>query len=670
MQYEHVSTSSSSEGVSHGSSLATHATASLGPISVTCSGEINEQLWGAGAALAAHLYHNRNSPESVLSNSPAVLELGSGTGLPGLTAAMSGASSVVLTDLPSCVPFLQKSIEDNADALPESVRGSVTASSLPWGSPSAIEAVCPLGVDVILGADLLYNPNTFSSLLSTISRLARKRDCRIIIATEHRWDSVTEAWETAIAESDLEKLSSVEIPAPQVLPRKVNLVEFRLKSPLPPLPPPPAWQTTMFSAQSSRSHPSLGLSYLLASLPCRVLPLPRPLPTLQRLDSSHDLEKSLGVGTVIWDVALTLTHFLAHNPSLVKNRKVLDLGTGVGQLSIAAAILGCVDIIASDVEDLAGLVEKNIELAAHHLTGMEKKRALNVKYESYLWGILPTPESFENTDVIVLSDCLYDTGAFNALMPTLTSILTPTTITLIAYHRRIDDREIPMFEALSLLMDLHVIPWPCDFHDSYLIVGCPKKTPLPSEYAALLGDFDLSSVLDKDDERWQKGDSLAIPHTLPFMVKVPPCKLLALRASKFGDEDIALEMNSESRLLDVTNASGSYAFPVPEKATLVIDCAVSSGIERTVTIGYLLKKVYTNLCSFDVEGINGVTCEEEDDCYVVFGDANCGSERERYMRKITRTEEEEAEEEARLFREAVEQWRVERPEARIVDSNM
>ena len=82
---------------------------------------------------------------------------------------------------------------------------------------------------------------------------------------------------------------------------------------------------------------------------------------------------------MIWDVAITLTEYLTHHPELVVRKKVLDLGTGVGQLSIAAALLGCVDVVASDVQELEGLVERNVTLASQHLSGIDKKRVLNIQ---------------------------------------------------------------------------------------------------------------------------------------------------------------------------------------------------------------------------------------------------------------------------------------------------
>jgi hypothetical protein len=186
--YEHVTTSTKTSSVPHGSSLVTHGVATLGPLRVTCGGEINEQLWGAGACLASYLYSEQG--RSLLANSPEVIELGSGTGLTGLAAAISGAGSVILTDQAHCVDTLSNTIAENEDVIPPHTH--VSAAALPWGDSSALSEVSPLGCDLIVGADLLYNPETFPALLSTIAELAAKRPAKILIATEQRWESVSE----------------------------------------------------------------------------------------------------------------------------------------------------------------------------------------------------------------------------------------------------------------------------------------------------------------------------------------------------------------------------------------------------------------------------------------------------------------------------------------------
>ena len=229
--YTHVTCGSSSTPVvGHGSSYSSHSTVSLGPLTLSCSGEINEQLWGAGAALAAYLYNlPLSSPTNPLSKKPDVLELGAGTGLVGLVAAFRGCSALI-TDLPSCVPYISSNIAANSSSLPTDV--VVEAAALQWGDTSmaVIEELLPSGVDVVFGADLHYNPDFFRPLLRTIEHVCGKRpNTRVFIATEQRWEAVNEEWDKALEESQMVKIDEKDIPTPPNLLRRVVLIELQLK---------------------------------------------------------------------------------------------------------------------------------------------------------------------------------------------------------------------------------------------------------------------------------------------------------------------------------------------------------------------------------------------------------------------------------------------------------
>ncbi len=184
------------------------------------------------------------------------MEVGSGTGLVGLAAAIAGASKVVLTDLPENVTRLQKNIESNSTAL-EKAGAVVEAKALAWGDLDAVYEVAPQGCDLVLGSgnlvstiisifylfiyflflqicmphtDLCYNIEMFSPLLETLHELCIIRGARVFLATEQRWDHVNEAWAAALARSHMEQIDEFEVETPATLPRRVLCVELQARA--------------------------------------------------------------------------------------------------------------------------------------------------------------------------------------------------------------------------------------------------------------------------------------------------------------------------------------------------------------------------------------------------------------------------------------------------------
>lgn len=89
-----------------------------------------------------------------------VLELGAGTGLPGLTTAVLGARRVVLTDVDLLLPLLNKNVEANG------LRYRVEVRELPWGSD---ESSSRLGeFDLILMSDVFFDLSGVAALAKTL----------------------------------------------------------------------------------------------------------------------------------------------------------------------------------------------------------------------------------------------------------------------------------------------------------------------------------------------------------------------------------------------------------------------------------------------------------------------------------------------------------------------
>lgn len=131
-------------------------------------------LWNAGKIISAHL--ERHAEQLVRGKT--VLELGAGAGLPSLTAALNGASAVVVTDYPDA--DLIENLNVNVRAC-QSVDSSanIHACGLLWGA-STDEVMAhlthpePAGFDVLILADLLFNHSEHAKLLSTLSKTLRR----------------------------------------------------------------------------------------------------------------------------------------------------------------------------------------------------------------------------------------------------------------------------------------------------------------------------------------------------------------------------------------------------------------------------------------------------------------------------------------------------------------
>nr|CAI5830871.1 unnamed protein product [Callosobruchus analis] len=122
--------------------------------------------WPSAPALAWFLWENRHELTG-----KRVLELGSGTALPGILAAKCNAS-VTLSDsatLPKSLAHIKRSCQLNSLVVGRDIK----VVGLTWGLfLSDLDSLCPL--DLILGSDCFFEPSTFEDILVTISYLLEK----------------------------------------------------------------------------------------------------------------------------------------------------------------------------------------------------------------------------------------------------------------------------------------------------------------------------------------------------------------------------------------------------------------------------------------------------------------------------------------------------------------
>ncbi|XP_050432382.1 uncharacterized protein LOC126840573 [Adelges cooleyi] len=142
-------------------------------------GDYHYYVWPASPVLAWILWEHRLELPG-----KRILEVGSGTSLPGIIAAKCGAI-VTLTDdprVPGTIKHIQKCCYMNG-LYPEQIR----VIGLPWGY--FLRETLNLGpIDLIIGSDCFYEPNLFEDLIVTISYLLERNPMAKFMTTYHERD--------------------------------------------------------------------------------------------------------------------------------------------------------------------------------------------------------------------------------------------------------------------------------------------------------------------------------------------------------------------------------------------------------------------------------------------------------------------------------------------------
>lgn len=140
------------------------------------------KTWASSYLLAKRLASFKHHGLPELDASEQILELGSGTGLVGLAAAVVLQRCVLLTDLPDIVPNLERNINENAAVLAEKARSAV----LDWSQPSSLllstQPHPTHSFRLILAADPIYSPSHPALFTQAVdAHLSRHRAARLVI---------------------------------------------------------------------------------------------------------------------------------------------------------------------------------------------------------------------------------------------------------------------------------------------------------------------------------------------------------------------------------------------------------------------------------------------------------------------------------------------------------
>jgi predicted nicotinamide N-methyase len=116
-----------------------------------------------------------------------------------------------------------------------------------------------------------------------------------------------------------------------------------------------------------------------------------------------EVEGTYGTGATVWPASLVLIKYLEKNPHLLQEKSVIDLGSGTGVTSIAAAVLQSAHVVCTDGTDsVVQLAQDNVTHNAQRF-GSSSVIATNIHVRKYWWGDGSISQTF---DVILVSDCV------------------------------------------------------------------------------------------------------------------------------------------------------------------------------------------------------------------------------------------------------------------------
>ena len=126
----------------------------------------------------------------------------------------------------------------------------------------------------------------------------------------------------------------------------------------------------------------------------------------------------------IWASSKALTEYLKNNSDLIKGKRIMELGAGIGIPSLSISHLAKEVVISDHDSDAVALLEKNIELL-----GIKNASAKCIDWNDIQEDIV--------ADVILLSDINYAPDQFDSLIDLIENQILKGALLIIATPQRI-----------------------------------------------------------------------------------------------------------------------------------------------------------------------------------------------------------------------------------------
>jgi predicted nicotinamide N-methyase len=147
-------------------------------------------------------------------------------------------------------------------------------------------------------------------------------------------------------------------------------------------------------------------------------------------------------GHVAWASGIALCRYLASNRDLIKNKRILDLGSGTGLVGLLCARINALHVTLTDLPEVLDHLKENTELNSF------KSSVVDIK--ALQWGTISTNSEKYHCDVVLAAGVVVHESQFVPLCETIYNLLLQgAKYMLLSYQQRRSLVECTFFELLS-----------------------------------------------------------------------------------------------------------------------------------------------------------------------------------------------------------------------------
>lgn len=193
-----------------------------------------------------------------------------------------------------------------------------------------------------------------------------------------------------------------------------------------------------------------------------------------------------GTGLNVWDGSLLLARYLEKRPEIVKNKTVLELGSGCGLIGIASGVLGAKKVTMTDLQYSLPLMQENVERNKSSWQGEKDLQCQKIECKECDW-FHPPPitelcgSTVDSPDVILVADCVWLAPLIAPLLQTLDKYTNDVSIkVIITYQQRGRDAHEEFWEGIHNLFDVVAVDTELEAGltkpDVFHVFECSKKS--------------------------------------------------------------------------------------------------------------------------------------------------------------------------------------------------